>query len=812
MPRPRRRLLTVVIAVAIAAATVVLGLLVGVAYARGRVLPAARAKLGRPVSAAHISVGLGRVVLRDVVVSGPADARDAPLCRAPRVAVRFALGPALLGRVRIQEVVVDQPRLTVRRWADGRDNVRDLVDRLRGKGGGGAGAGPGNRPRLLLHRGAVDAVDEVRGVAVHAGTLEVEVPPQGPATVRVADVRARHASGIELAAERLTATVPRGALGPRATPPTVEIVGGRFVPLASLALTGIHGTLAPAPTPGRIAVDLRGGYGGVPEELWTATGEVLATERRGTLDVTAARFTLDKLKPVLKETPVIDPEQTSIDASLKVQYAAGRLTFDGGLRVSGLALFHPRLGPQPVRNLDALGQVRGAFVPGERRLALDEAAITFRGVRLFASGEAVHIGRPTARYEAHVRVPPVPCAAALAALPEELTPALKGFRLRGTFKLDLRTKIDMADLDHTELEGDVGIRGCRVLEAPPQVTKLQTGFTHRVEVADRELSFWVGPENPDFVPFAEISPAIFAALTTTEDGSFFRHHGFIPSTFRAALVRNLKKGAFSLGGSTITMQMVKNTLLAREKTLARKLQELFLTWYVETLLDKERIMEIYLNVIEFGPFLYGIGPAARRYFGKPAAMLTPLEAAFFASILPNPKKRYVQYCKGALTPDWDRYVRRILAKMHSRGRITDEEYALYQNAELTFNRDEFPGERECYAQITAASAPTPRQAQASGDDDEPDMVGDDDDPNEQSRAHVPPRRRAHPGGARSAPPRPRSEGKGASPRRPRVDATGASPRRPRVDATGASPRRPRVDATGASPRPRPPRGTPPATP
>jgi membrane peptidoglycan carboxypeptidase len=98
------------------------------------------------------------------------------------------------------------------------------------------------------------------------------------------------------------------------------------------------------------------------------------------------------------------------------------------------------------------------------------------------------------------------------------------------------------------------------------------------------------------------------------------------------------------------MQMVKNVLLAHEKTLSRKLQELFLVWYLEQLLPKQRILEIYFNAIEFGPRLYGIGPAARHYFGKSASDLGPLEAAFFSSILPSPKRRYVQYCAGPSTP------------------------------------------------------------------------------------------------------------------------------------------------------------------
>jgi membrane peptidoglycan carboxypeptidase len=136
------------------------------------------------------------------------------------------------------------------------------------------------------------------------------------------------------------------------------------------------------------------------------------------------------------------------------------------------------------------------------------------------------------------------------------------------------------------------------------------------------------------------------------------------------------------------MQMTKNVLLTKDKTLSRKFQELFLVWYLEQVLPKERILELYFNAIEFGPRIYGIGAATRHYFGKKPSELTPLEAAFFSSILPSPKRRYIQYCHGSLLPQWDKYVHRILAKVHERGRITDEEYETYANQTLTFDRAE----------------------------------------------------------------------------------------------------------------------------
>jgi penicillin-binding protein 1A len=150
---------------------------------------------------------------------------------------------------------------------------------------------------------------------------------------------------------------------------------------------------------------------------------------------------------------------------------------------------------------------------------------------------------------------------------------------------------------------------------------------------------------------------------------------------------------------------------SREKTLSRKFQELFLVWYVEQILPKERILELYFNAIEFGPRLYGIGAAARHYFGKAAADLSPLEAAFFSSILPSPKRRYTHYCHGAPNAQWEKYLRRILSKMHERGRLDEEEYATAMASSLVFDKTEMTmTEKQCMdwvRKITARREPEP---------------------------------------------------------------------------------------------------------
>jgi membrane peptidoglycan carboxypeptidase len=120
------------------------------------------------------------------------------------------------------------------------------------------------------------------------------------------------------------------------------------------------------------------------------------------------------------------------------------------------------------------------------------------------------------------------------------------------------------------------------------------------------------------------------------------------------------------------MQLAKNLYLERTKSVARKLQETLLTMYLEQELTKEQIMELYLNVVEFGPLVYGIGAAARHYFNASAAQLSLGQALYIASILPNPSVQHFD-ASGEVTPAWSGYLRKLMQIAHRRHRISDEE-------------------------------------------------------------------------------------------------------------------------------------------
>jgi hypothetical protein len=609
-------------------------------------------------------------------------------------------------------------------------------------------------PAVVIESASLDARDEASHLHLSIAGLEGEVQPGTRLALRMRGLRGGLALGGDGAgprfdAEELDVQTPLKGMRPSGIP-SVRIAGGTASPLPSLALTGIAGVIAPPPAgvagaPSGLVIDLRGSYGGAHEALWTAKGHAEPEQGTGTLSLRAEQFSLGRIADVLPRS-VLRPANTTLDAALDLAWNGDAVKFVGDLAVVGLSLQNEALALEPVENVSLGLTLRGTAYPLARRLDLDRAEAKVRDVTARLSGRvalpagAFHFANGKTmgvvpNIDLALSVPRVPCAKLLASIPSALVPRLQGFVMQGNFAADVGIKIDFAHLDDLDLTGKIGIDGCKVVKAPDEVKALAEAKTTVINVEAPKLpggpagetdtlEVVVGPDSPDFTPYDQISPYLIGSIMTTEDNGFFKHHGWVSSEFKSALRRNLQNGGFRLGASSITMQMVKNVLLTKDKTLSRKLQELFLVWYLEQILPKERILELYFNAIEFGPRIYGIGAAVRHYFGKRPAELTPLEAAFFSSILPSPKRRYIQYCHGSLTPQWDRYVRRILAKVHERGRITDDEYAAYSEQPFVFDRREASfTEKQCLDWVKSL-APRP-EPETPPDLDDADAGSDD---------------------------------------------------------------------------------------
>jgi hypothetical protein len=709
---------------------------VGAKMIREKLASKVERNLGRALTAGTIDVSLGHAVIRDVVIRGPNDG-IAPLVHVEKIEIDFDTWASLIGNVELGDVTLDGVHVSVRRGADGRDNVSDIVERLRGERGE-----PGSKPArkrartlpasLRITRGRLLADDAITGATAVIG--------DGEATWRPGELvaRARNVSATTIAAPRAAAAQidVRKLAG---APPTLAVSGGEIAIFPRLALSGITGTVIADPERAdHYVLEFAGGYGGVPGNLWTAKGGLDTAQLTAAIDLEAAKFQLDRLAPILEKTPVVDYKSTSVDTKLHLELDRDGGRFSGELHLSGLNVGHPLIADKEVHGLDLTANIDGTFSRSQRRVELVRGDFQTRGVPFSVTGA---IGRSHPLFDdvlafwgieqrRYIRkrdpetgelipqhgpggieylqlrlvIPPLDCQRVLAAFPEEMAPYLVGYKLRGMFDTDVRLDIDWGDLDSTRLDGHVGIRHCKVRDEPEDSPKrLEEEFEHYVEVEKGQwISFVVGPSNEDFVPIEEISPYLIKSIMTTEDSAFYRHRGFITSEFRTALVNDLKAGRFKYGASSITMQMVKNVLLYREKTLARKLQELFLTWHVENTLTKDRILEIYFNVIEYGPGLYGIGPAARHFFGKAPKDLNPVEAAFFSSILPAPKERYKQYCANTLTKWTDSKIKRILALMLKRERLTQAEYDLYSTVPLAFVKDGSETEEDCLKRVKKA--------------------------------------------------------------------------------------------------------------
>jgi monofunctional biosynthetic peptidoglycan transglycosylase len=183
----------------------------------------------------------------------------------------------------------------------------------------------------------------------------------------------------------------------------------------------------------------------------------------------------------------------------------------------------------------------------------------------------------------------------------------------------------------------------------------------------------VGPKNRYWTPSGSIPSEMKWAVILAEDAGFYRHEGIDVKAIKNAIKYDLEKKSFARGASTITQQVAKNLFLSREKTLTRKVKELYLAKRMEQELTKGRIIELYLNVIELGPMVYGIGHGAHYYFGKSAANLSPRECAFLAAMLPGPRLAYNPYKNLGKVLKRSNMILRLLA---SKGVLSQGEYRM----------------------------------------------------------------------------------------------------------------------------------------
>jgi hypothetical protein len=390
----------------------------------------------------------------------------------------------------------------------------------------------------------------------------------------------------------------------------------------------------------------------------------------------------------------VDRSSVTFRGAIELDPAARSVAADGALQLHDFAIANAKVSEEPIEGVDLA--VRGVLTASHSLAdwSLTGGALEIGKLKLTLDG-SYESSDGSPRFAATWAIPSTDCGEALASAPKALVPLLDGLQMQGTFAANGSVAIRGAlssPQPVVEVELSVDQR-CRTVRAPAAIaaSRFREPFAHRIyDPTGKPKTATFGPTTPGWVPYDRISPYVVDALLTCEDAGFFTHNGFSALAIRNAIIRNLKERRFAVGASTLSMQLAKNLYLDRRKLLSRKIQEAVLTTYLEQSFTKNELLELYLNVVELGPDLYGIGPAALHWFGRPAAELDPAEAMFLVSLLPSPVKRHSMFAAGAPSDGYLKYVRSLLAEAHKRGHLDDDEYQAALENPLTFHKPGTP--------------------------------------------------------------------------------------------------------------------------
>ena len=351
------------------------------------------------------------------------------------------------------------------------------------------------------------------------------------------------------------------------------------------------------------------------------------------------------------------------------------LTFDGQIALHAISVKQPRLAAEPLRGLDLAISGRG-LLDDAGLLRVDDAQLDMGALHVRTHGTLEetkdHFGLALT-----LDVAPAGCQALLDSTPQGLLPTMRAARMSGTFGATARVVFDTRTIDKLVLDYQIDDR-CRMSEVPRDLSRdrFASSFTYRTYRPDGTPSeTTTGPSTPSWTDLDAISPFLVAAVLTTEDGAFYKHHGFNHNAIKSSVAANLKARRFVRGASTITMQLAKNLFLSREKTLSRKIEEVILTDYLEQAFRKDDMMELYLNVIEFGPDVYGVTHAAEHYFGRKPEELSLPECFFLASIMPSPVRYGRLKDKGQVSEGWMHHLHTLMEIAAKNGKVSRAELA-----------------------------------------------------------------------------------------------------------------------------------------
>ncbi len=468
--------------------------------------------------------------------------------------------------------------------------------------------------------------------------------------------------------------VPRATVGLTVQHPkgSVHSVGRlRATPRGSLRTWSVAGTVSVADgpplrlrgelDPDRVRAELEHEGGG-----WL---HLAAWPRARTATLEAERFALHGLGRLGRQSRGefrLDGTQATLGGRLSVEPASGGgvSVHADALLVEGMQVEHPKLSAQPV----VLGS---AWIDGDATVEgaehFDADLSLGHGTLALSATASRRPGRAALRLE----VPNGPCQRLFDGLPAGFADAMRGARVEGTLGGHIEVTVDFEaararaallaqdPLAEPEAPGTLEVEfpfrdQCQVIADPSalDVEALRGPYRHRfVDAHGTPRSVLVADGAPRTAQLEDI-PLVAGAFVTLEDAHYFKHDGLDLEQVANAVWHNLAAGEVQRGASTITQQAARNLFLGLDRTAARKLQEAFIATRIDATVDKRRLLEVYLNIIELAPGVHGVEDAAQFYFGRSAADLTPLQATHLAMLAPAPRTYSQRFVSGEVDEAW----------------------------------------------------------------------------------------------------------------------------------------------------------------
>ncbi|EJL63292.1 transglycosylase domain-containing protein [Flavobacterium sp. CF136] len=320
------------------------------------------------------------------------------------------------------------------------------------------------------------------------------------------------------------------------------------------------------------------------------------------------------------------------------------LHIDGYTSISNLKINHPKIASKDVVIKNARFDYR--FLLGEDFISIDSTS-TMQLNKIKVHPYVSYNTESDTVYTLKVDIPKMKAQDFIVSLPDGLFTHFQGMEATGNFDYKLDFKFNKNKPNKLVFDSKLNKEDLKITKyGEADLNKLNGEFVYRAIIQNvLQRPVLVGNANPNYTPLDQISPYLRKCVLTTEDPSFFSHRGFINEAFKQSILKNIRTKKFSRGASTISMQLIKNVFLTREKTLSRKLEEILLVYILENnrVVSKERMLEVYFNIIEWGPNVYGIGEASHFYFQKRPSDLSVDECLYLATIIPKPRKFMYQF-------------------------------------------------------------------------------------------------------------------------------------------------------------------------